>query len=101
MHSKVTRRTFKDGEYSFADPRGEVTLPNSRATEPESDWPSRAWHSHTVALTSGTTMSTAVIDHPANPPSAWPGARGVSVLNPCIAAVKAVTFAAGTALGQR
>jgi len=94
-------RCRKDGEYSFADPGGEVTLPNSRATEPESDWPSRAWYSHTVALTSGKTVSAAVIDHPRNPPSAWHGARGVSFLNPCISALKPVTFAAGTVLVLR
>jgi len=94
-------RCRKDGEYSFADPGGEVTLPNSRATEPESDWPSRAWYSHTVALTSGKTVSAAVIDHPGNPPSAWHGARGVSFLNPCISALKPVTFAAGSVLVLR
>jgi hypothetical protein len=83
-------RCRKDGAYSFSDSQGEVTLPNSGATNPESDWPARPWYSHTVALTGGGTVASAVIDHPGNPPSAWHGARSVSFLNPCITAAGAV-----------
>lgn len=87
-------RCRKDGEYTFRDSNGEVTLPNSGATDPDSNWPPRAWYSHTVKLTTGRTISAAVIDHPQNPESSWHGARGVSFLNPCISASKAVLIPA-------
>jgi hypothetical protein len=74
----------------FADSKGEVTLPNSGPTNPETDWPARDWYSHTLELTTGKTIASAVIDHPSNPPAAWHGARAVSFLNPCIAAHGAV-----------
>jgi hypothetical protein len=87
-------RCRKEGDYTFGDSHGEVTLPNSRATDPDSNWPPRAWYCHTVALTTGRTISAAVIDHPQNPESSWHGARGVSFLNPCIAAARAVVIPA-------
>ena len=79
-------RCRKDGPYTFFDSQGEVKLPNSGATKPESDWPARDWYSHVVTLPDGKIVSSAVIDHPSNPPSAWHGARSVSFLNPCITA---------------
>jgi Family of unknown function (DUF6807) len=94
-------RCRKDGPYTFADSKGEVTLPNSNATNPESDWPARDWYSHTVTLPDGKIVSSAVIDHPGNPPSLWHGARAVSFLNPCIAAPSAVKIPSGQALTLR
>jgi hypothetical protein len=94
-------RCRKDGSYTFADSKGEVTLPNSGATNPESDWPSRDWYSHTVALTNGKIVSSAVLDHPSNPPTAWHGARAVSFLNPCIAAPGPVNIPPGKPLTLR
>jgi hypothetical protein len=91
-------RCRKDGPYVFADPKGEVTLPNSSATNPESDWPARDWYSHMVTLPNGNIVSSAVIDHPNNPPSLWHGARSVSFLNPCIAAPDAVKIPSGKPL---
>ncbi len=94
-------RCRKDGPYSFADTNGEVTLPNSSATRPDSDWPARPWYSHTVTLPEGPVIASAVIDHPSNPPSLWHGARSVSFLNPCIAAPAAVEIPAGRPLVLR
>jgi Family of unknown function (DUF6807) len=94
-------RCRKDGPYSFADSKGEVTLPNSGATNPESDWPSRDWYSHTVTPPDGNAIASAVIDHPSNPPSMWHGARAVSFLNPCIAAPGPVTVPSGQPLTLR
>jgi hypothetical protein len=94
-------RCRKDGPYSFSDSQGEVTLPNSDATRPDSDWPAREWYSHTVAVNDGKTVASAVIDHPGNPPSLWHGARSVSFLNPCIAAPAAVSIPARSPLTLR
>jgi hypothetical protein len=94
-------RCRKEGPYVFADSQGEVTLPNSAATNPDSDWPARPWYSHTVTLTNGKVVASAVIDHPSNPPSRWHGARSVSFLNPCIAAPAAVTIPAKQPLTLR
>jgi Family of unknown function (DUF6807) len=94
-------RCRKDGPYVFADSKGELTLPNSSATSPESDWPASDWYSHTVTLPDGKVISSAVIDHPNNPPSMWHGARSVSFLNPCIAAPGPVTIPSGQPLTLR
>jgi hypothetical protein len=94
-------RCRNDGTYSFSDSKGEVTLPNSNATNPDSDWPAQNWYSHTVALADGKTIASAVIDHSSNPPSAWHGARSVSFLNPCIAAPGAVNIRARQPLTLR
>ena len=94
-------RCRKDGSYTFHDPGGEVTLPNSNATRPETDWPARPWYSHTVTRADGKSVASALLDHPANPPSAWHGARGVSFLNPCITANGPVKIAAKQPLTLR
>ena len=94
-------RCRKDGSYSFSDSSGEVTLPDSGATNPDSDWPAREWYSHTVTRADGRIVASAVIDHPGNPPSMWHGARSVSFLNPCIAAPGPVTIPAQKPLTLR
>lgn len=94
-------RCRKDGPYFFSDSKGEVTLPNSGPTSPESDWPSREWYSHTVAINDSKTVASALIDHPGNPPSLWHGARSVSFLQPCIAAPGAVNIPARKPLTLR
>ena len=94
-------RCRKDGAYTFFDPHGEVKLPNSSATDPASDWPSQPWYSHQLTLPDGRVLSSALIDHPANPRSLWHGARGVSFLNPCISAVQPVDIPAGKPLTLR
>jgi len=89
------------GPVTAVDPDGEVTLeklPNSSATDPATDWPAKPWYSHEVTLTNGNVVSSAVIDHPANPPSLWHGARGVSFLNPCISAPAEVKMPPGKPL---
>lgn len=97
----VCFRCRKEGPYTFFDPNGEVKLPNSSATDPASDWPSQPWYSHQVTLPDGKVLSSALIDHPANPRSLWHGARGVSFLNPCISAPGAVQIPAGKTLALR
>ena len=95
-------RCRKDGHYTFSDSKGEVTLPNSSATDPESDWPARDWYSHTRRrCTGGKTVASAVIDHPSNPPTAWHGARSVSFLNPVHRGAGAVKIPAGKPLTLR
>ena len=94
-------RCRKDGKYTFADPAGEVTLPDSGPTDPKTDWPGRPWYSHTVVRDGGSTVSSAVIDHAGNPPTAWHGARVVSFLNPCITAAGPLKLAAGQPLVLR
>lgn len=94
-------RCRKEGPYTFFNTDGEVTpdrFPNSNANRPDTDWPAKSWYSHVVTLPNGKVVSSAVIDHPANPPSLWHGARGVSFLNPCISAGGPVTRPAGTPL---
>jgi hypothetical protein len=91
-------RCRKDGPYAFSDSKGEVTLPNSSATNPDSDWPARDWYGHMVTHPDGAIVSSAVIDHAGNPPSMWHGARSVSFLNPCIAAPAAVNIRSGQPL---
>jgi hypothetical protein len=94
-------RARKEGPYTFFDSNGEVTLPNSGATNPASDWPAKPWYSHQVTLPDGKIISSAVVDHASNPPSLWHGARGVSFLNPCISAPGPVTIQAGRPLTLR
>ena len=83
-------RCRKDGKYLYSDPGGEVTRADSKAAQPETDWPAQPWYGHTVTRDDGTTVASALADHPSNPPSLWHGVRGVSFLNPCISAAKAV-----------
>jgi hypothetical protein len=94
-------RCRKDGKYFYSDAKGEVTLPDSKPTAPESDWPAREWYSHTVVHNDGKTVASALIDHPSNPPALWHGVRLVSFLNPCIAAPRAVTIPSGQPLTLR
>jgi hypothetical protein len=94
-------RCRKDGTYTFFDSNGEVKLPNSGATAPETDWPARPWYSHVVTRADGTSVRSALIDHPSNPPSAWHGARGVSFLNPCVTAKGPVKITAKQPLTLR
>jgi hypothetical protein len=94
-------RCRKDGEYFYADSNGELKLPDSSPTAPDSDWPARPWYSHTVTHSDGKTVASAVIDHPSNPPSLWHGVKLVSFLNPCIAAPTAVHIPARQPLTLR
>ena len=99
-----TFRCRKDGPYTFFDPQGEVTPQlhaDSVATDPATDWPAQPWYSHQVTPADGKILSSAVIDHPGNPPSLWHGARSVSFLNPCIAAPAAIQMPAGKPLTLR
>ena len=78
-----------------------MKLPDSKPTEPETDWPAQNWYSHTVKHADGKTVASAVVDHPGNPPSLWHGVRLVSFLNPCIAAPAPVRIPSGKPLTLR
>lgn len=94
-------RCRKDGESYLSDPKGKVSLPDSNALKPETDWPAQDWYSYTIALNSGKTVAAAVIDHPGNPRSAWHEPRAVAFLNPCISALQPVTIPSGQPLNLR
>jgi hypothetical protein len=94
-------RCRKDGESYLSNSEGKVSLPDSNALKPETDWPPRAWYSYTIGLNSGKTVAAAVIDHPDNPRSAWHEPRSVAFLNPCISALQPVTISAGKPLSLR
>ncbi len=94
-------RCRKDGEYFYGDAKGEVKLPDSKPTEPETDWPAQTG----TAIPSSTPMARRSpqrsVDHPGNPPSLWHGVRLVSFLNPCIAAPAPVRIPSGKPLTLR
>jgi hypothetical protein len=94
-------RCRKDGEYAYEDSNGAIGLPDSSPTEPDSDWPSRPWYGHTITHSDGRVVTSALIDHPSNPPSLWHGVRLVSFLNPCVAAPKPVNVKAKQSLTLR
>lgn len=94
-------RCRKDGQSYLSDSKGKVTLPDSNALKPETDWPTESWYSYTITLNSGKTVAAAVIDHPGNPRSLWHEPRAVAFLNPCISAIQPVTIPAGQPLVLR
>jgi hypothetical protein len=94
-------RCREDGQSFLSDSKGEVSLPNSNALKPETDWPAENWYSYTIALNSGKTVAAAVIDHPSNPRSLWHEPRAVHFLNPCISAIQPVSVPAGQPLTLR
>jgi hypothetical protein len=87
-------RCRSDGKAYFSNAQGRVELPDSNPLKPEMNWPAADWYSHTIVLNSGKTVTTALIDHPANPESTWHEPRAVSFLNPCISALREVRLAA-------
>jgi hypothetical protein len=92
-------RCRNDGKAYFSNAEGKVDLPDSNPLKPEMNWPAANWYSHTISLNGansiGKTVTTALIDHPANPESTWHEPRGVSFLNPCISALREVALPAG------
>jgi hypothetical protein len=94
-------RCRKDGAYVLGDANGEVTLPDSNATDATKNWPARDWYSHTLTLPDGKVIASAVIDNPSNPKSTWHEPRGVSFLNPCVSALAPVRIPVGTPLTLR
>ena len=91
-------RTRKDGKLQFYSPQGEVTLPNPSHVKPESDWPDAPWYAATVTLADGTKFTSAVINHPKNPPSLWHNHRDVRMINPAITAPNEVKLKRGKPL---
>jgi len=94
-------RTGKDGKLQFYSPQGESTLPNPSHLKPESDWPDAAWYAANVTLPDGTQITSAVINHPKNPPSLWHNHRDVRMINPAITAPGEVKLKRGQPLVLR
>lgn len=94
-------RARKDGSATFEGPDGPVDLPAPKHTDPETDWPAAAWYGVTLALPDGGVASTAVIDHPRNPPALWHNVAGIRMVNPCIVAPGEVRLRAGRPLVLR
>jgi hypothetical protein len=94
-------RCRNDGESYFSDPKGKVTLPDPHFSVIDLDWPASPWYSYTLQSKTGKTIACAVIDHPSNPPSLWHNPRYLWMINPCIAAPKAVVIPRGQALTLR
>ena len=86
--------------YTFFDSSGEVKLPNP-ARRPRNRLAVPSVDSHVVTRADGKSVSSALIDHPGNSPSAWHGARAVSFLNPCVTAKGPVKIAAKQPLTLR
>jgi len=91
----------KDGIGSYFSPGGLVKLPEPHHLKPESDWPAADWYDYTIKLNSGKTVGVAVLDHPANPPTAWHNLGPIAMVNPCIVAPGAVAIKKGQTLNLR
>lgn len=94
-------RARNDGESSYQDARGLVTLPDPHYSAPDLNWPAADWYAYAIALKSGKTIGCAVIDHPSNPATTWHNPRYVWMLNPCIVAKAAIQVPHGQRLTLR
>jgi hypothetical protein len=73
-----------DGQLTAHGPDGPVKLPSAVYRKDETNWPAAAWYGYTVKLPGDHTISTAIINHPANPETRWHCALGARVINPNI-----------------
>ena len=94
-------RARKDGQAAYFSPAGQVDLPNPHHLKPDSNWPAAPWYSYVVKLTSGETVGTAVVDHPANPPTTWHNVKSIALVNPCIVAPGPITRKPGEVIRLR
>jgi len=91
----------KDGERTYFDPSGPVTLPSPHHLKPETDWPARDWYGFQIDLESGKTIGIAVVDHPTNPPTRWHNVKAISMINPCVVAAGALKLSGGHVITLR
>jgi methane monooxygenase PmoA-like len=91
----------KDGESSYTNSAGTVTLRDAHYSTPELNWPPSPWYGYVIKLANGKTIGAAVLDHPSNPPSTWHISRGLWMLNPNIAAIGPYTIRVGAPLTLR
>jgi hypothetical protein len=91
----------KDGKPVYADPKGEVKLPDPHYLKPETDWPAADWYDYTTRLDSGKTVGVAILNHPDNPPTAWHNLAPIAMVNPCIVAPGPVALKKGEPLHLR
>ncbi len=89
------------GALVVTGPDGEVMRPDSVYNQAERNWPASRWYDLTYHQPDGAVNGVAVLDAPSNPPTTWHIARGLHMLNPCIAASGPVTIRPGKALRLR
>jgi Family of unknown function (DUF6807) len=94
-------RARKDGESTYSDAKGKVTLADPNYQRPETDWPVADWYSSSLATSDGKTISYAVVDHPKNPRATWFNPRSLAMTNPCIVTGGDVTIPGKTELVLR
>lgn len=98
-------RTRKDAAITASDPRGPVNLPAPSHLKPESDWPAKPWYALELKFKNGpaanASAGVAIVNHPANPPTAWHIVTSIGLLNPCITAPGPVVIKAGQPLRLR
>ncbi|MBT3267461.1 hypothetical protein HN371_09930 [Candidatus Poribacteria bacterium] len=91
----------KDGQATYRNSRGVVTLDDPHYLTPDTGWPSEPWYSYAIALKDGSGAELAVIDRPGNPPTLWHNLAPISMVNPCIVAPGEVALAKGQTLSLR
>jgi len=91
----------KDGNGVYTSPTGLVKLTLPHHLKPESDWPPADWYDYSIELNNGKTVGVAVIDHPANPQTAWHNLGPIAMVNPCIVAPGEVKIDKGQKLRLR
>ncbi len=89
-----------DGQLTAHGPDGPVKLPSAVYRKSETNWPASPWYGYTMELPEGT-VSAAILNHPANPETAWHCALGARVINPCITTSREVVLKAGEPLTLR
>lgn len=94
-------RARNDGESWYTSPAGRVTRPDPHYSAPELNWPAADWYAFSIKLRSGKEIGCAVVNHASNPASTWHNPRYVWMVNPTLAADKAVEVAAGQTLTLR
>ena len=94
-------RMRKDGQITFTDPNGKVSLAWPHYLKPETDWPTADWYDLSIELDGGRTVGMAVLDHPDNPPSGWHNLASLAMINPCITAAGPITIKKGQPLVLR
>lgn len=94
-------RMRKDGTGTVHDPKGPVSLPEPRHTDPDSDAPDAPWYAVALTLPDGRRAGGAVLSHPDNPPTRWHNPPSLRMLNPCIVAPGSLHWPARKAVTLR
>lgn len=87
-------RGRKDATIRALGPKGAVTLPAPKHTEPESNWPASTWYGLVLTLKDGKVGTLVVAGRASNPPSTWHVVPEIGLINPCFTAPGEVRWAA-------